>query len=155
MGDGKSTSGPRAKRRASGKPFTGKDDPRRNKDHEWKPGQSGNPSGLPPGFAHVRDLARTFTTAAMECLARDMVAAREGGARVAAAKAVIDRGWGTPEQTVALTGADRGPVRLALEGLSDVQLDALEQAAAAIGALGGGADEDAEPGGDPGGEGEA
>lgn len=65
-------------------------------------GRSGNPGGrpkLPEDIKHVRDLARDYTLDAVETLA-DVMHTGGPAARVAAANAIIDRGWGKPEQTV-------------------------------------------------------
>lgn len=73
-------------------------------------GHSGNPGGMPKGFAEVRALAREHTTDAIAAL---VDVAKSGGfepARVSAAVAILDRGWGKPAQAVELTGAEGGPV---------------------------------------------
>jgi hypothetical protein len=67
----------------------------------WQPGQSGNPGGHPKGMAEVRAAARSHTALAMETLAtccRDAKA--PWPARVAAAEALLNRGWGKPLQPV-------------------------------------------------------
>ncbi len=68
---------------------------KRRTDHlqPWKPGQSGNPGGRPKALIEVRDLARTHTTAAIQTLA-EMLKAKNERVRVAAAEALLDRGWG-------------------------------------------------------------
>jgi hypothetical protein len=67
----------------------------------WQPGRSGNPLGRPKVVAEVRDLAREHTADAICVLTAIMndpkVAA---AARVAAATAVLDRGWGRPSQQI-------------------------------------------------------
>ncbi len=67
----------------------------------FKPGQSGNPGGRPKAVAEVQALARQHTAEAIETLATIM---RHKGApaaaRVSAANAIIDRGYGKPAQTV-------------------------------------------------------
>ena len=72
---------------------------------KWKPGESGNPRGMDPGIAHVRELARQFTPEAIETLVEimgDTDATK--AARVAAANALLDRGWGKPDQSVSIDG---------------------------------------------------
>lgn len=77
----------------------------------WKPGQSGNPSGRPSASAELRDLARQHTAAAIAAL---VAALTDDKTRVAAAVALLDRGWGKPVQ--ALAGPDgESPV---FEGLT-------------------------------------
>jgi HEAT repeat protein len=59
--------------------------------------------GRPKTLAEVRELARTHTVEAIETLAQIMRDPNENArARVAAASAILDRGWGKPEQAVAL-----------------------------------------------------
>jgi hypothetical protein len=72
----------------------------------WVKGQSGNPSGLRK--RSVREMARKYTRAAIRTLAficgdpedPEMPGAEEAKDRVAAAKALLDRGWGPPDAPV-------------------------------------------------------
>jgi hypothetical protein len=67
----------------------------------FKKGQSGNPGGRPRGFAEVHDAARAHSIAAVATLARiatDTTA--PPAAQVAAANALLDRGWGKPAQSI-------------------------------------------------------
>ena len=69
----------------------------------WAKGQSGNPGGRPRIIEAVRDIARESTTLAIETLRT--IAADTGAphaARVSAATALLDRGWGKPLQGVAM-----------------------------------------------------
>ena len=73
----------------------------------WKPGQSGNPKGMDPGVGHVRELAKQYTAEAIETLVRimrdeDASPAAQG----AAANALLDRGWGRPDQSVSLEAGE-------------------------------------------------
>ncbi len=73
----------------------------RDASGKWLPGQTGNPGGKGYLLAEVRELARTRTTAALETLAEIMGNRKAPPAsRVAAAVAILDRGWGKPEQTI-------------------------------------------------------
>lgn len=65
----------------------------------WTKGQSGNPGGRPKEIGHVRELARQHTEEAIRTLAAIMTdkGAKET-ARVAAAEALLDRGWGKAPQ---------------------------------------------------------
>jgi hypothetical protein len=67
----------------------------------WKSGQSGNPRGRPKVIAEIREIAREYTAEAIKVLATIMrnpkVAA---AARVAATNAILDRGWGKPQQPI-------------------------------------------------------
>lgn len=76
----------------------------------FQPGQSGNPSGRPKVDNRVRDLARQHTEAAIQALVLSLTDDRH---RVAAAQALLDRGWGKPVQEV--TGADGGPLLGSIE----------------------------------------
>ena len=65
-------------------------------------GQSGNPGGRPSGLGEIREIARQHTSEAIGTLARIMSDAEAApAARVGAATALLDRGWGRPSQTIA------------------------------------------------------
>jgi HEAT repeat protein len=66
---------------------------------KFKKGESGNPGGRPKTEIAVRDLAREQTEAAIAALVGALTATNEG-VRVAAAQALLDRGWGKPVATV-------------------------------------------------------
>jgi len=66
----------------------------------WRKGQSGNPSGRPAVVAEVRDLARQHTSAAIKTLVRIMEKGKPDQARVAAACALLDSGYGKPIQAL-------------------------------------------------------
>lgn len=69
----------------------------------FKPGESGNPGGRPKVVAEVRELARQHTAAAIETLASIMNDREEHArARVAAANALLDRGYGRPPQDISV-----------------------------------------------------
>jgi hypothetical protein len=64
-------------------------------------GQSGNPGGRPKALGDLRELSRAHTGAAVEvlvCVMNDADAAPS--ARVGAASALLDRGWGRPVQSI-------------------------------------------------------
>jgi hypothetical protein len=63
-------------------------------------GVSGNPGGRPRILAEIRELARTYTEPAPLALVEIMQRGRNESARVAAAQAVLDRGWGRPVQAL-------------------------------------------------------
>lgn len=83
----------------------------------WKPGQSGNPSGLPKQGLELRDAARSFTEEALETLVR-VLRARPPLAKIKAAVAILDRGWGKPAQALQLSGPDGGPIQHTTQDLS-------------------------------------
>lgn len=67
-------------------------------------GQSGNPAGRrKEDQSEVKDLARQYTVQAIERLVYWMESG-EGRASVAAANALLDRGWGKPSQELQHTG---------------------------------------------------
>jgi hypothetical protein len=68
---------------------------------QWPPGRSGNPGGRPGGVAEVRELARTHTAEAIECLLKEMRHGDTSHARIAAANALLDRGHGKATQPIA------------------------------------------------------
>lgn len=92
----------------------------------WKPGQSGNPSGRPKVPVEVRDLARAHTTEAIAALARTLKDKRAPhAAKVAAANAILDRGYGKPTQPIEgsltlfdkMTDAEQRAIAIALATL--------------------------------------
>jgi hypothetical protein len=67
----------------------------------WQPGQSGNLAGRPRVIADVRELARQHTQEAVGVLKRIMYDPKAAAAaRVSAANAILDRGWGKPRQPI-------------------------------------------------------
>jgi hypothetical protein len=68
---------------------------------KWTKGQSGNPGGRPSGLGEIREIARQHTDGAIETLVRVMGDKEASpSAQVAAASALLDRGWGRPAQTI-------------------------------------------------------
>ena len=65
----------------------------------WKPGQSGNKGGRPAGFQEFRELCRARTHEAIDTLV-ECLADEDARVRVAAATALLDRGWGRPATTL-------------------------------------------------------
>jgi hypothetical protein len=89
----------------------------------FKKGQSGNPGGRVGVPAEVRDLARQHSTEAIERLIHWMKS-DDGRISVAAANALLDRGYGRPAQLVDLS-VDVMSRRI--RELSDGELMLLEQ----------------------------
>jgi hypothetical protein len=63
---------------------------------QWKPGQSGNPSGHAAAYGEVVKLARQLSVRAMERLSELMESEDERVAAVAA-NSILDRAYGKPE----------------------------------------------------------
>jgi hypothetical protein len=101
----------------------------------WAKGQSGNPGGRPRAIVEVQELARRETVASIAALVRIRDAEdAPPAAVVAAATALLDRGWGKPMQSHELRH------HLEPRLLSDDELIALAATAAVV-TIG----EDAEP----------
>jgi hypothetical protein len=86
----------------------------RNSDGTFLQGHSGNPSGRPAIISELQKLARTHTPTALGTLVEIMSnAANPPNARVSAAVALLDRGYGRPsiavfvEMTPQVSSADR------------------------------------------------
>jgi hypothetical protein len=103
---------------------------------KFKPGQSGNPGGRPKVLAEVRELARQYAPEAISTLADIMANSNAPpAARVAAANAILDRGYGKPSQYIEtnpsfverLTEAQRDALIAALETFDDIRADADER----------------------------
>jgi hypothetical protein len=74
-----------------------------NPGRKFKPGQSGNPSGYSKAIVEVAHAAREHTREAIDTLARIMRDEKAtASARVGAAAALLDRGWGKAQQNVSI-----------------------------------------------------
>jgi hypothetical protein len=74
-------------------------------------GQSGNPGGRPKEVADIKALARAHTDVALSALVaivKDKGAS--ANARVAAASAILDRGYGKPAQAIEHGNLDNAPL---------------------------------------------
>ena len=75
--------------------------PRRANSTSFRPGQSGNPNGRPRVLADVQNAARDHSSEAIETLARIMRDPKApAAAQIAAASALLDRGYGKPSQAI-------------------------------------------------------
>lgn len=93
-------------------------------DGRFKPGESGNPSGRPKVDLNLRKLAREHTETALDALVEIVLSKRAAAAaRVSAAQAILDRGWGrpvTPTSFVDEDGNDR-PLPLDFYDATDLE----------------------------------
>lgn len=60
--------------------------------------------------ATLEELARSHTTTALDVLVQVAQASESDSARVSAANAILDRGYGKPKQAMEHTGKDGGPM---------------------------------------------
>ena len=79
----------------------------RSPSGRWAPGQSPNPGGRPKVAGAVRELARQHTETAINVLVEICEHGQSEVARIAAAVALLDRGWGKP--TIAVEVQEPGP----------------------------------------------
>ena len=73
---------------------------KRTKSGQFAPGSSGNPGGRPKDKARVAELARSYTSEAIDTLVDLMRNGRDERVRGTAAQALLDRGWGKPKVEV-------------------------------------------------------
>ena len=80
----------------------------RHGQHRWRPGQSGNLAGRPPGVkTHAADLVREKTDGGkhiIDVVYDLMFHAKHEATRISAAEMLASRLWGRPLQEVALSG---------------------------------------------------
>lgn len=69
----------------------------------WKDGESGNPGGRPKQYAELKALCRQYTEEAVNALV-DVLRTGAPRERVIAANALLDRGYGKPEQSIDVSG---------------------------------------------------
>src|SRR5688500_1805009 len=91
-------------------------------------GQSGNPGGRPKVVGDVQTLARERTTAAISALT-EIVEDRQAppAARVSAATALLDRGYGKPPQSNTVTISQKDIKQLTDDELMPIAAAALKE----------------------------
>ena len=72
----------------------------RSANGQFPKGQSGNPGGRPRDEQKVAELARSYTTEAIETLVALMRSGNDERVRGTAAQALLDRGWSKPKVEV-------------------------------------------------------
>ncbi len=88
----------------------------------------GRKKGVPNrATASIRDIAQQYTAEAIEALVK-VLREETGAPRVAAANAILDRGYGKPSQ--ALTGEGGGPIHIKAERAEWIIVDAPTQGGA-------------------------
>lgn len=70
---------------------------------QFAPGKSGNPGGRPKEDPEVKEMARAHTKEAIQALLEVCKQKADRSARVRAAVALLDRGWGKPVQPIDTT----------------------------------------------------
>lgn len=87
--------------------------------------------------ASLSELARKHTAAALNVLVEVAKKSESDSARVAAANAILDRGYGKPRQAHEHSGPNGGPIPAVdvtkLKGMTTEELDLLERALVQIG----------------------
>jgi hypothetical protein len=89
----------------------------RNSRGQYISGHSGNPSGRPKDEYKVAELARTYTSEAIDTLVDLMRYGKDERVRGTAAQALLDRGWGKPKQE--LLTEESGGLLASLRVVSD------------------------------------
>ena len=98
----------------------------------WQKGQSGNPGGRPKVVGDLQEQARQWAPEALEAL-REIAASKDAppSARVSAAVALLDRGYGKPAQSIdAKISNEPSMAQLHLQALKELAERAKEQKAA-------------------------
>lgn len=112
------------------RPGTGKGNRTNHKPNRgsFKPGVSGNPNGRPKSLKEITDLAREAGPDAVKRLIK--LSKGKGAVALQAARALLDRGYGRPSQSIQVTGSDNGPIQVRdLSNLSDAELELLKKLA--------------------------
>jgi len=98
----------------------------------WQKGQSGNPGGRPKVIGDLQEQARQWAPEALEAL-REVATSKDAppSARVSAAVALLDRGYGKPAQSIdAKVSNEPSTAQLHLQALKELADRAKEHKAA-------------------------
>jgi len=74
-------------------------------------------------IASISDMAKMHSEDALHALVHVATQGESEAARVSAASAILDRGFGKPQAAVELTGAEGGPVAFEAIGLVPLEAD--------------------------------
>lgn len=74
---------------------------------------------MPNAPTEVRSLARLWTKAAVETLGGIATNGETEAARVSAAVALLNRGWGMPESKQEHTGEDGGDIKITIRNIME------------------------------------
>lgn len=80
----------------------------------FRKGQSGNPAGRPSGYAEFKEKCRAKDDKALNALES---ALGDPDHAVAAAKVLLEFGWGKPAQSVEVSGPDGGGLQVIINKL--------------------------------------
>lgn len=92
--------------------------------HPWPKGVSGNPGGRPKTESKMRELARSYAENAL-CTLVDIMQNGSERARVVAAIAILDRGYGRPTQDIEVRKQEPEESELDLSTLTNDELSQL------------------------------
>lgn len=87
------------------------DNSKKQRGKPFQKGTSGNPAGRPAGYAEFKAKCRERTEAALRALEEALA---DDSSRVAAAKVLLEFGWGKATQAVEVSGPEGEPFRLVI-----------------------------------------
>jgi hypothetical protein len=79
-----------------------------------RPGAGRRKGKLSAAKRHLSEIAKDHAEAAMQVLFDIATSGESEAARVSAANAILDRGYGKPHQAVQMTGPEGGPLKVEL-----------------------------------------
>lgn len=79
-----------------------------------RPGAGRRKGKLSEAKRHLSEIAKDHAAAALQVLVDIATSGESEAARVSAANAILDRGYGKPHQAVQMTGPEGGPLKVEL-----------------------------------------
>jgi hypothetical protein len=79
-----------------------------------RPGAGRRKGKLSEAKRHLSEIAKDHAAEALQVLVDIATSGESEAARVSAANAILDRGYGKPHQAVQMTGAEGGPLKVEL-----------------------------------------